>query len=75
MIHLKKNHKDKWKYMISPLPGERGNSFRTLPFVYSADDLNDPVVHRLKEEYKDFVLFIITVFISMPLTFIYLVLL
>jgi hypothetical protein len=74
MTYLKQHHGKMWGYLTSPsLRGaEGGNSFRTLPFIFSDIDLDDPEVARLKKDHKIFLLFLIVVFISIPLVFFYL---
>jgi len=67
MEYLKHNHRQKWEYLTSG-PGfgpGRMNSFRSLPFIYSNDDLADSVVKELKTNYRRFVKLILTVFFTM----------
>jgi hypothetical protein len=40
------------------------NSVRFLPWLYSRDDLGDPVVASLKQEHRDFLRWWLTVFVS-----------
>ncbi len=70
--YLKDNHYEKWKE-ITYVPGLGYgccNSYRSLPFVYSKDDLGDPVVTSLKKNYRAFVRLALTVFFTFPLIFI-----
>lgn len=68
MEYLRLNHNSKWIELTTVLgiPGGR-NSFRTIPFLYSKDNLNDPMVEVLKRNYRMFMLFILTVFLTFPL--------
>ena len=70
--YLEENHHKIWEYQTSgPGFGSGGvNSFRTLPFVYSNDDLSDPMVKELKLNYRRFVRFMLTVFFTLPVLFI-----
>ena len=70
--YLKQNHRHKWEYLTSgPGFGPGGvNSFRSLPFIYSEDDLGDAIVKELKTNYRRFVKFTLTVFFTLPPLFI-----
>jgi hypothetical protein len=64
--YLKTHHYKKWEeltYVPGFGPGGR-NGFRSLPWLYSADDLSDPAVAALKTEHRAFVRFVLTVFFS-----------
>jgi hypothetical protein len=68
MHYLERNHREKWKeltYIPGFGPGGH-NSFRTLPFIYSKDDLGDPVLKDLKMNYRRFIKFVLTVFFTVP---------
>ena len=71
--YLKQHHKIEWEHLTSNSTWgtEGAHSARLLSLVFSTDNLNDPEVSRLKENYKDIMLFVIVVFISIPLVFLY----
>jgi len=64
--YLKEHHHSKWEEITYvPFYGPGGvNSFRSLPFVFSRDHLNDDKVRVLKKSYISFMKFALTVFIS-----------
>jgi hypothetical protein len=64
--YLEKNHHEKWNEITYvPLLGTNGfNSFRTLPFVFGNDNLNDEQVALLKKAYIGFLKFALSVFVS-----------
>jgi hypothetical protein len=66
MSYLKRHHREKWaEITYVPGFGPGGiNSFRTLRWLYSKDDLNDPTLERLKREHRDFIRWALTVFLS-----------
>jgi hypothetical protein len=66
MSYLKSNHHEKWSELTYvPGFGSGGvNSFRTLPWLYSRDDLGDPAVASLKQQHRDFIRWTLTVFLS-----------
>jgi hypothetical protein len=72
MAYLRKNHHEYWIYLTSGMGFGPGiaNSFRSLPFLFSDDDLNDPNVKQLKENYRQFVLMLFLVFFSIPIFFV-----
>jgi hypothetical protein len=72
MNYLKQNHRQKWEYITSgPGFGPGGvNSFRSLRFIYSGDDLGDTVVKELQTNYRRFVKLTLTVFLTIPPLFI-----
>ncbi len=66
MAYLEDHHREKWAE-ITHVPGFGPggvNSFRTLPWLYSPDDLNDATLAILKEQHRDFIRWAITVFLS-----------
>jgi hypothetical protein len=72
MSYLKNNHIETWK-KITYVPGFGSggtNTFRTMAFVNSADDLNDPMVQWFKENYKNVVTLVILAFMTYPILFI-----
>jgi hypothetical protein len=71
MKYLKVNHRAKWAYITYvPLFGPGGvNAFRTLPFLFSKDDLSDNRVFELKHNYKRFIRLTLTVFFTLPVLF------
>jgi len=71
MGYLEKHHKEKWKeltYFPGLGPGNV-NSFRSLPFLYSKEDLEDPLVKELKLNYRKVIKFMLTVFLTTPILF------
>lgn len=66
MEYLKNNHNEKWKEITYvPLFGSGGyNSFKSLPFIFSKDNLNDERVKLLKKNYISFIKFALSVFVS-----------
>ena len=66
MSYLQKNHGDKWAELTHvPGFGPGGvNSFRTLPWLYSRDDLGDSRLASLKQQHRDFMWLMLTVFVS-----------
>jgi hypothetical protein len=77
MSYLKRNHRAKWdEITYVPLFGSGGrNSFRSLAFIYSEDDLDDRMVHILKKNYRSFVKLALTIFFSFPILFLIIALL
>jgi len=69
--YLRKNHSAKWEYLTYiPFFGSGGyNGFRLLPFLYSKDDLGDPNVAELKKRGRRFIVLALTIFFTMPLIF------
>ena len=66
MHYLETRHYRKWEELTYvPGFGSGGhNGFRSLPWLYSADDLGDPIVASLKAEQRRFIRFVLTVFFS-----------
>jgi hypothetical protein len=66
MSYVRENHNEKWSELTYvPGFGSGGvNSFRSLPWLYSADDQGDSRLATLKQQYRDFIRFMITVFVS-----------
>ena len=64
--YLRKHHPQKWQWLtyVPGLGSGMHNGFRSLPWLYSADDLGDPVVAALKKEQKRFINWMLTVFFS-----------
>lgn len=72
MTYLRKYHNQKWQ-VLTYVPGFGSggqNGFRSLPFLLSQDDLGDEKVKQLKDEYKNFLKFMLTVFVTFPILFI-----
>ena len=69
--YLKINHNEKWKELTyCPILGSgNANGFRTLPFLFSKDDLGDNVVLQLKNNYKNFLKLALTIFFTFPIVF------
>jgi hypothetical protein len=66
MSYLRENHNEKWSQLTYvPGFGPGGvNSFRTLPWLYSADDQGDSRLASLKQQHRDFIRLMVTVFVS-----------
>ena len=66
MSYLKENHRKKWEEITYiPFFGSGGiNSFKSLPFVYSNDDLSDDNIKELKKSYRKLINFALVVFVS-----------
>lgn len=66
--YLKEKHYEVWNEITYvPFLGINGNnSFRSLPFIYSRNDLDDYMVDLLKKRYRRFIIFAIVVLISTP---------
>jgi len=71
MGYLMEMHRNIWQDLTSgPGFGPGGvNSFRIFLFFYSKDDLGDEVVKALKLNYRQFIWLVITVFLTMPVLF------
>ncbi len=75
LLYLDEHHHAKWEeityvsFLFIKGPGGV-NSIRTMRFVYSDDDLGDPRVRQLKDNYRKFVRFALTVFLTFPIIFI-----
>jgi hypothetical protein len=68
MAYLKRHHPETWRDLTQvPGFGPGGtNSFHTFQFLNSPDDLHDPNVRWLKENYRRFLRFMRLVFIGYP---------
>ena len=66
MSYLKDHHRQKWEE-LTYVPGfgsGGGNRFRTIPWLYSSDDLGDPAVAIMKTDHRRFIRLMLTVFFS-----------
>jgi hypothetical protein len=72
MNYLKENHLEKW-VQITTVFGYSGghNWFKTLEFILSSDDLNDPMLKYMKSIERKFTFFFLSVVFSMPVILIY----
>jgi hypothetical protein len=70
--YLEQAHRSKWEYVTHvPFFGPGGvNSFRTLAFVFSRDDLEDERVGELKSSYRRVLALVLSAFVSIPVVFI-----
>jgi hypothetical protein len=68
MSYLKVHHPEHWAYVTSSVFGGPGgaNSFRSLRFIYSTDDLGDTQVRALKHNYRKIVLLMGLMFVHYP---------
>ncbi|WP_345973680.1 hypothetical protein [Sulfurimonas diazotrophicus] len=75
--YLEENHHQTWEHIthVSGFGSGGYNSLRTLSFVNSDDDLSDPVVKELKLNYKRFTTLALTVFFTIPILFLVIVVL
>lgn len=64
--YMQQHHPQKWQWLayVPGLGSGMYNSFRSLPWLYSADDLGDPVVAALKKDQKKVIKWALTVFFS-----------
>ena len=64
--YLREHHPQKWAWLtyVPGLGSGMHNGFRTLRWLYSADDLDDPVVAGIKKEHRRFIKWMLTVFFS-----------
>lgn len=69
--YMRRHHHKTWEYLTSgPGFGPGGyNSFRSLPFLFSMDDLGDTNVRSLKDRAKSYLKLMLAVFFSMPIIF------
>lgn len=68
LSHLKTHHRQHWKYLTWAFGAPRGrNSFRILPWLFSAEDYGDATLARLKSAHRQLLLFTLVVFLSYPL--------
>jgi hypothetical protein len=65
-FYLREHHPKKWEWLtyVPGLGSGMQNDFRTLRWLYSADDLGDPVVAGMKKDRKRFINWTLTVFFS-----------
>ncbi len=75
--YLEENHRQAWEdithvsgFGLSPFSG-----FRSLSFLYSDDNLSDPIVEKLKANYRGIMKLTLTVFVTSPILFIIIVVL
>jgi hypothetical protein len=69
MLYLRDRHNDKW-VELTTIPGfgfGHVNGFRSVPWLFSADTLADPVLANIKSEYRRFIYWVLTVFFTMPI--------
>ena len=71
MNYLKQKHRSKWDDItyVPFLGSGNVNSFRSLPFIYSKDDLGDPVVGELKKNYRRCAALFFMIFFTLPILF------
>jgi len=68
LAHLKTYHREQWEYLTWAFgaPGGR-NSFRMLPWLFSAEDYGDATLARLKSGHRRLLLLTLIVFLSYPI--------
>ena len=70
MSYLRAFHHDKWAELTT-IPGFGGsghvNGFRSVPWLFSSDTLSDPVLAKIKSDYRHFLYWVLTVFVTMPI--------
>jgi|ERR1044071_632283 hypothetical protein len=66
LSYMRTHHLEQWEWLtyFPGLGSGMHNGFRALPWLYSADDLGDPVVASMKGEQRRFIRFMLTVFFS-----------
>jgi hypothetical protein len=71
MGYLERNHKSTWEDITwIPFVGSGGvNSFRTLFFLFSGDDLGDEVVKKLTKNYRQLLALMLIIFFSFIIIF------
>jgi hypothetical protein len=69
MSYLRQRHPAKWAELTTFWGFGPGcvNGFRSVPWLFSADNLNDPALERLKADYRHFIYWVMTVFFSFPI--------
>jgi len=66
MGYLASHHREKWEWLTT-VPGlgpGNVNSFRSLPWLFSSDDLNDPTIAALKIANRRFIILALVIFFS-----------
>lgn len=70
MSYLHDRHHDKW-LELTTIPGFGGsghiNGFRSVPWLFSSDTLSDPMLAKIKSDYRGFLYWVLTVFFTMPI--------
>jgi len=67
--HLRKHHRQKWEE-LGPETASLLVLSRLMAFLYSSDNLGDPIVEELKLNYRRFMRIIATVIFTAPSVFI-----
>jgi hypothetical protein len=69
MSYLRQHHPAKWAELTTFGGFGPGyvNGFRSVPWLFSAETLNDPTLGRLKADYRHFIYWVLTVFFSFPI--------
>jgi hypothetical protein len=64
--YLRIHHPGKWEWLtyVPGLGSGMHNGFRSLPWLFSSDDLGDPVVAGMKNQQRRFLYWVLTVFFS-----------
>jgi hypothetical protein len=69
MTYLRLHHFDKWTELTTVLGFGPGNvnGFRSIPWLFSSDTLDDPMLGVIKMDYRRFIYLVLTVFFTFPL--------
>ncbi len=69
MRYLQLHHPAKWAELTTFCGFGPGcvNGFRSVPWLFSPDTLNDPAVAALKTDYRNFIYWVLTVFVTFPI--------
>lgn len=71
-LYLRMHHPGKWKELSSVMMGGStrfANGFRMLPWLFSNDAQNDPVLAEIKCEYRQFLALVLAIFLTFPIVF------
>ena len=69
MAYLRQYHFEKWTELTT-IPGFGSgniNGFRSVPWLFSSDTLDDPMLDVIKRNYRRFIYFTLTVFFAFPI--------
>jgi len=69
MTYLRLHHFDKWTGLTTVFGFGPGNvnGFRSIPWLFSSDTLDDPLLGVIKMDYRRFIYLVLTLFLTFPL--------
>lgn len=69
--YIRRHHPEKWADLSSVGKFRTGNfnGFRSIPWLFSADTPNDPVLAEMKNGYRRFLYWVLAVFLTAPIFF------